>query len=128
MFLCIATQPPYLLRDIMTTLPTWLQWVSSTYCLHTATAQGPEVKWEPIDGAISAHGRDLYSKLSLASAARRDRSDVEGQAISPALDQGCRAGLCSPLAALSRQEECACSPMIAVNQQLPLLRGKQQAR
>lgn len=48
----------------MTTLPTWLQWVSSTYYLHTGTAQGPEVKWEPIDGAISAHGRGLYSKLS----------------------------------------------------------------
>lgn len=126
-FLCIATQHIYLLRGIMTTLHTWLQRVSSTGCLHIASAQGHKVKWEPIWwGCQHTWQKSLFCAV-LTPAARRDWSGFEGQAISPALDQGCRAGLCSPLAPLGRQEECACWPMIAVNQQLPL-REMQQAR
>lgn len=106
----------------MTTLHSWLQWVSSTYYLHIAIALGPEVKGEPIDGAVYTQGRNFYFTLSWSQ-----QPGFQSQVVSPALDQGRRAGLCSSLAPLGRQEECACLPIIAVNQHLPLLREKQQA-
>lgn len=53
MFICIATQHIYLVRGIMPTLHAWLQWVSSIYCLPTASAQGPQEKWESMGEAVA---------------------------------------------------------------------------
>lgn len=69
-FICIATQHIYLLKDIMATLHAWLQWVHSTYYLHIASAQGPKVKREPLDGAVNTAEISIPSCCDLSSQKR----------------------------------------------------------